>query len=208
VHSSFPLCAGEKHQSFWYQLGVRNFSRQETSDCPHKLEIPIKWNRLNLFPWWLEGDKRSPKWPQPASQLAYQQVHKYRPNAPWCAYVLEHAQFVAASHLCGEDKLKFQPVFVTNEDFTKDFRCSCEAEHKVDVMVERLKKHTDFKGCFHSEVVLNKVDELMEKVNGMSLKSFKEISSTSDQGEKVTLATAALTAQVQFLTEQSTESIN
>ena len=53
--------------------------------------------------------------------------------------------------------------------------------------------------------MLNKVDELMEKVNGMSLKSFKELSSTSDQGEKVTLATAALTNQVQFLTEWSTE---
>lgn len=190
MHSSFRLCAGEKHRSFWYQLGVRNVSRQETSDCPHKQEIPIKRNRLNLFRWWLEGDKRSPSG---TSQLTYQQVHKYRTNAPWCAYVLEHAQFVAASRLCGEDELKFQPVFVTNKEFMKDFRCSREAEHKVDVMVERLKRHTDFKGCFHSEVVLNKVDELMQKVNGMSLKSFKELSNTSDQGEKVTLATAALT---------------
>ena len=45
---------------------------------------------------------------------------------------------MAASSLCGEDERKFQPVFVTNKEFTKDFRCSREAEHKVDVMVESI----------------------------------------------------------------------
>jgi len=103
---------------YLYGLGVYDASRSEWP-CSHLKTVSMDAKKTNLAPWWCEEkgkksflgnksffkredeeepDRIKTKWPiEPSKGVTFQQVHEYRPDAPFCTYLMMHPVTVSAS---------------------------------------------------------------------------------------------------------------
>ena len=131
--------------SYIYSLALCQPDRHELV-CPHLALFEEEVDNLKVPPWWHNTEqkdktaKKTSKWPDKPQTVVYHQVHKCDENAPWCIYVLEHKDFVAASSLGKEDLPLFDHRDVVNNELFRGCTLSDANKSKIDGMRIRVSK--------------------------------------------------------------------
>ena len=95
-------------------------------------------DKLKLPPWWHKTEKTASKWPDKPKMVVYQQIHKCDEGAPWCIYVLEHKETVAASSLGNEDLRLFCCKDVVTQQLFEGCTVTDDIRRNLDAMKNRI----------------------------------------------------------------------